>query len=121
MPALPKSDAIASSKTKSKSKSKSKSKLSTSSTTAAATTTDGGRVAEAGGAAAAGGEDEKKDFTHAYADDLRADIYPDVNANPKAKVHTVEWNKIMNGACFDRSALETSTATDATRGSRTIR
>ena len=42
---------------------------------------------------------DERDMTHAYADDLRADIYTDVNADPKALVHSSEWRKIMNGAC----------------------
>ena len=28
---------------------------------------------------------EEKDWTHAYADDLKADIYTEVNADPKAR------------------------------------
>ena len=40
---------------------------------------------------------EEKDWTHAYADDLKADVYTEVNADPKATVHSVEWRKIMNG------------------------
>jgi hypothetical protein len=40
---------------------------------------------------------EEKDWTHAYAEDLKADIYTEVNADPKASVHSVEWRKIMNG------------------------
>ena len=35
--------------------------------------------------------------THAYADDLRAETYTEVNASPKADVHQREWRKIMNG------------------------
>jgi hypothetical protein len=38
-----------------------------------------------------------KDWTHAYADDLRAETYTEVNASPKADVHQREWRKIMNG------------------------
>lgn len=41
---------------------------------------------------------EERDMTHAYAEDLKTDIYTDVNANPKAIVHSTEWRKIMNGA-----------------------
>lgn len=40
---------------------------------------------------------DEKDWTHAYADDLKADVYVEVNADPKATVHSVEWRKIMNG------------------------
>jgi len=49
-------------------------------------------------------EEEEKDMTHAYADDLKADIYTDVNANPKALVHATEWRKIMNGTTLDDEA-----------------
>ena len=42
-------------------------------------------------------EEEKKDWTHAYAEDLRADIYTEVNPSPKATVHQREWRKILNG------------------------
>ena len=100
MPNLPKSDAIASTKGKGKGKGKGKAK-SRLATTTTASATNAERTAvdkkEAEGGAEA---EETKDFTHAYAEDLRADIYTDVNANPKAKVHTVEWNKIMTGACL---------------------
>lgn len=47
-----------------------------------------------------GGKFDKKvdkDWTHAYADDLRAETYTEVNASPKADVHQREWRKIMNG------------------------
>lgn len=47
-----------------------------------------------------GGKFDKKvdkDWTHAYADDLRADVYTEVNSSPKADVHQREWRKIMNG------------------------
>jgi len=41
--------------------------------------------------------DKEVDTTHLYADDLKADIYTEVNPNPRAKVHRVEWKKIMDG------------------------
>jgi len=100
-PATPASSAQTKTKSKSKSKTKSQSKLSSSST-ATATATATAAVATAKAATAA--EDEQKDFTHAYAEDLRADIYTDVNANPKAKVHSTEWRKIMIGECSTRDA-----------------
>lgn len=98
MPNLPKSDAIASTKGKGKGKGKgkAKSRLATTSTT---TTSNAAERTAVDATQTAAETEETKDFTHAYAEDLRADIYTDVNANPKAKVHTVEWNKIMIGAC----------------------
>jgi hypothetical protein len=48
-------------------------------------------------ASSAKDEEEKKDWTHAYADDLKTDIYTEVNADPKASVHATEWRKIMTG------------------------
>ena len=42
-------------------------------------------------------KEEEKDWTHAYAEDLRAEIYTEVNADPKAFVHSREWAKIMRG------------------------
>jgi hypothetical protein len=100
MPNLPKSDAIASTKTKTKGKSKSKTKSRLATTTTTTTTTTANAVTTKTKADGGAEAEETKDFTHAYAEDLRADIYTDVNANPKAKVHTVEWNKIMSGACL---------------------
>jgi hypothetical protein len=47
--------------------------------------------------ASAKADEEKKDWTHAYADDLQTDIYTEVNADPKATVHSTEWRKIMRG------------------------
>jgi hypothetical protein len=47
--------------------------------------------------ASAKADEEKKDWTHAYADDLKTDIYTEVNADPKATVHSTEWRKIMRG------------------------
>jgi len=108
MPNLPKSDAIASTKTKGKGKGKGKGKSRLATTTSTTTTTTNAAERTAVDATQTAAEtEETKDFTHAYAEDLRADIYTDVNANPKAKVHTVEWNKIMIGACVcvDRSRV----------------
>ena len=42
-------------------------------------------------------DEEKKDWTHAYADDLKTEVYTEVNADPKASVHATEWRKIMSG------------------------
>jgi len=42
-------------------------------------------------------EEAKVDMTHAYAENLRVDIFTDVNPNPRALVHSREWAKIMNG------------------------
>ena len=47
--------------------------------------------------ASAKADEEKKDWTHAYAEDLQTDIYTEVNADPKATVHSTEWRKIMRG------------------------
>ena len=74
---------------KSKSKSGKKNKDKAALVKASSATTDG--------ATKDGKEEEEPDMTHAYADNLRAEIYTDVNANPKALVHTTEWRKIMNG------------------------
>ena len=49
---------------------------------------------------------EERDMTHAYAEDLKTDIYTDVNANPKAIVHSTEWRKIMNGASVVKASIE---------------
>jgi len=75
----------------SKSKSKSKSKKSKSAVAVKGT-------ADAGADAPAKETEQDRDMTHAYAEDLKTDIYTDVNANPKALVHSREWRKIMNGA-----------------------
>lgn len=74
----------------SKAKSKSKSKKSKSAVAA--------KTAGAGADAPAKEAEQDRDMTHAYAEDLKTDIYTDVNANPKALVHSTEWRKIMNGA-----------------------
>jgi len=34
----------------------------------------------------------------AYNLNLRVDVQTDVNPKPRAKVHSVEWRKVMNGA-----------------------
>jgi hypothetical protein len=59
-------------------------------------------------------EEEEKDMTHAYADDLKTDIYTDVNANPKALVHATEWRKIMNGTTLDEEACARPSSTTTT-------
>jgi len=59
-------------------------------------------------AAAEAKPEEERDMTHAYAEDLKTDIYTDVNANPKAIVHSTEWRKIMNGASVDEAPGETN-------------
>ena len=74
----------------SKAKSKSKSKKSKSVVAA--------KTAGAGADAPAKDAEQDRDMTHAYAEDLKTDIYTDVKANPKALVHSTEWRKIMNGA-----------------------
>jgi len=43
-------------------------------------------------------EENKIDTTHLYADNLNGDVYTETNANPKAKVHSTEWMKIMTVA-----------------------
>ena len=117
MPNLPKSDAIASTKTKGtgKGKGKGKSRLATSSTTASNANANAEQRTAVDAKQTAAETEETKDFTHAYAEDLRADIYTDVNANPKAKVHTVEWNKIMIGACVCVWIARAFEMTDETR------
>jgi hypothetical protein len=35
-------------------------------------------------------DEEKKDWTHAYADDLKTEVYTEVNADPNASVHATE-------------------------------
>jgi len=82
---------------KSKSKSKKKNKDEDSLVKASPATADG--------AGKDGKEEEEPDMTHAYAENLRAEIYTDVNANPKALVHTTEWRKIMNGARAFKSSF----------------
>ena len=82
----------------SKAKSKSKSKKSKSAVAA--------KTAGAGADAPAKEAEQDRDMTHAYAEDLKTDIYTDVNANPKALVHSTEWRKIMNGARFVASTLD---------------
>ena len=42
-------------------------------------------------------DNDKVDTTHLYADNLSGDIYTETNANPKAKVHSTEWMKILHG------------------------
>ena len=42
-------------------------------------------------------EENKIDTTHLYADNLNGDVYTETNANPKAKVHSTEWMKILHG------------------------
>lgn len=39
----------------------------------------------------------------AYNLNLRADIQTDLNPKPRAKVHSVEWRKVMNGAWMDET------------------
>lgn len=46
-------------------------------------------------------EEEEKDMMYVYADDLKMDIYIDVNVNLKVFVYVMEWCKIMNGMMFD--------------------
>lgn len=58
---------------------------------------DKAALVKASSATTDGATEDEPDMTHAYADNLRAEIYTDVNANPKALVHTTEWRKIMNG------------------------
>jgi len=42
-------------------------------------------------------DNDKVDTTHLYADNLSGGIYTETNANPKAKVHSTEWMKILHG------------------------
>ena len=37
--------------------------------------------------------EQDRDMTHAYAEDLKTDIYTDVNANPKALVHSASGER----------------------------
>lgn len=39
----------------------------------------------------------------AYNLNLRADVETDVNPKPRAKVHSVEWRKVMNGAWMEET------------------
>lgn len=53
----------------------------------------------------------------AYNLNLRADVQTDVNPKPRAKVHSVEWRKVMNGEWMGETWIEHPTQMASSKGS----